>query len=127
MNKLIALIGLSASLSFGAFQSFAFNSSTIDRVEVLSEETTTFIVNGTEACKLIIEDLIKNIPGVSSASWDVVTKRITITFDASLVERDRFYVTLAEAGYDNDGLSAKQAKYDALSTECKYQRIAEED
>lgn len=90
-------------------------------------ETITFKVNGQAACKNQIETLITGIDGVSSAVWDATTHKITIVYDSAVVKKDRFYVTLAEGGYDNEQLHAKKNNYDALSAECKYVREPEKD
>lgn len=90
-------------------------------------ETTSFKVNGTAACEAQIETLITSLDGVTSATWDATTKIITIIFDNETIKKDRFYVTLAEGGYDNQELHAKKAHYDELPAACKYVREAEKD
>lgn len=90
-------------------------------------ETTSFSVNGTTACEAQIETLITSLDGVTSATWDATTKIITIVFDNETIKKDRFYVALAEGGYDNQELHAKKANYEALPATCKYVREAEKD
>lgn len=90
-------------------------------------ETITFKVNGTAACEAQIESIITSIDGVTSAQWDVTTKMITIVFDNETIKKDRFYVALAEGGYDNQELHAKKNNYEELPAACKYTREPEND
>ena len=94
---------------------------------VKADETITFKVNGNAACKTQIEALVTGVQGVTSAVWDATAQKITIVFNSTTVNKDKFYVVLAEGGYDNEELHAKTSKYDALSAECKYTREAEKD
>ncbi len=115
MKNLISILGLSIFLFSFSFTSMA------------SVETITFKVNGTAACEAQIENLITSVVGVSSASWDATSQIITITFETETVRKDRFYIVLAEGGYDNQELHAKKANYDALPAACKYVRNPEND
>lgn len=89
-----------------------------------ASETTTFFVNGNTSCEEQIELVITNIDGVTSASWDATSKMITIVFENQTIQKDRFFVALAESGYDNQELQAKKYNYDKLSEACKYVRVA---
>lgn len=115
MKNLISILVFALCL-FGF--SFASNASV---------ETISFKVSGTAACEAQIESIITNVVGVSSASWDATTQIITITFETETVRKDRFFVVLAEGGYDNQELHAKKANYDALPAACKYVRNPEND
>jgi hypothetical protein len=92
-----------------------------------ADETITFKVNGTAACELQIETLITSIDGVVSAEWDATTQIMTVVFNAETIKKDRFYIVLAEGGYDNQGLHAKKGNYEALAEACKYTREIEKD
>lgn len=92
-----------------------------------TSETITFKVNGTAACEAQIELIITSIDGVTSAQWDAATKMITIVFDNETIKKDRFYVALAEGGYDNQELHAKKNHYEELPAACKYTREPEND
>lgn len=117
MKKTTKNFAVIAFLGLFGFMSFAFAPS----------ETISFKVNGTAACEANIEALITGLDGVSSASWDASSKIITIVYDSQTIKKDRFYVALAEGGYDNQELHAKKGNYDALSEACKYIREAEND
>lgn len=66
-----------------------------------ANETITFKVNGKAACKTQIEALVMSVQGVKSAVWNATTKKITIVFNSTVLDRDGFYVILAEGGYDS--------------------------
>jgi copper chaperone CopZ len=87
----------------------------------------TFKVSGTAACKTQIETLIVTKHGVTSAVWDAETQLMTVIYDGELLTRHEFFMALAEAGFDNQGLRSKDRVYEALSEECKYTRSAEID
>jgi copper chaperone CopZ len=111
---------IKTSLLIAVFGMFSFTASAVS-------ETITFSVNGTVACEAQIETIITSLDGVTSVSWDATTKIITIVFDNETIKKDRFYVALAEGGYDNQELHAKKAHYDELPAACKYVREVEKD
>lgn len=111
---------IKTSLLIAVLGMFSFTASAVS-------ETITFKVNGTVACEAQIETIISSLDGVTSATWDATTKIITIVFDNETIKKDRFYVALAEGGYDNQELHAKKAHYDELPAACKYVREAEKD
>lgn len=126
MKKTVLTIFTSLVLgtTFSNVELFKANSSQIEQV---TNETISFSVNGNAACKSQIETIITSIDGVVSATWNASTKIITIEFNTELVRKDRFFLELAEGGYDNQELRAKNAKYDLLSADCKYNREPEKE
>ena len=115
MKNFISYLGLTLCLTV-----FGFNSNA-------TSETVSFKVNGTAACEAQIETLITSLEGVTSATWDATTKIITIVFENETIKKDRFFVALAQGGYDNQELHAKKGNYDALPAACKYTREVEND
>jgi copper chaperone CopZ len=89
--------------------------------------TDTFKVYGNEVCKADIEELIVTIHGVTSVEWNPETKLMKVVYDEQLVTRHQFFMILAEAGYDNQGLRAKDKFYEVLSEACKYVRASIEE
>ena len=87
----------------------------------------SFKVNGTAACKTNIESTVSGQVGVLSAVWNATTKMITLKFISTKIQLSELYAKIAEAGYDNAELRAKQGMYDALPGECKYTRDAESE
>lgn len=89
--------------------------------------TTVFKVQGNEACKESIENILMSLTGVETCSWSSESKQLTVTYNPEEIKLNMLYVYLAEAGYDSEHLQAKQRNYDALSDECKYERLKAQD
>jgi hypothetical protein len=93
-----------------------------NRLSTSDTVTVSFSVSGTGACKSNIESAVTATSGVISASWDSLAKNITVTFIYPTVHKHTLYVALANAGYDNAELRAKDAVYATLPQACQYQR-----
>lgn len=88
----------------------------------MHDETTTFKVYGNcGMCKKRIEGALKK-PGIKSASWDVDSKMITVTFDPHSMNANDVQKIVAEAGHDTEKVKASDKTYDALMGCCKYER-----
>ena len=84
--------------------------------------TATFRVNGNPPCKANIEATVTAKAGVLSAEWDATSKDLTVTYVEATIPLRGIHSALAMAGYDTSLLRAKQYAYDALPTDCIYQR-----
>ena len=84
--------------------------------------TVTFMVNGNASCKSSIEGSVTANTGVISASWNSGAQTITVSYLSAKVKLSDLYSLLADAGYDNAELRAKDAVYAALPTGCQYTR-----
>ena len=73
-------------------------------------------------CKTRIENAVGRIDGVSSASWDVRSKKLTLSFDASKTTLEAIGKALADVGHDNDFQRADDAVYNNMHGCCKYRR-----
>ena len=71
-------------------------------------------------CKRRIETAALSVAGVSSASWELRTRKLTLAFDASQTDLDAIGKVIAEAGHDNDRQKADDAVYNNLHGCCKY-------
>ena len=89
--------------------------------------TVSFSVNGNAACKSSIEGALTVNAGVLSATWDAAAKSITVVYLTSKVKKSDLYTFLANAGYDNAELRAKDAVYAALPTSCQYTRTPDNE
>ena len=84
--------------------------------------TSTFKVWGNcGMCKKNIEAAATK-SGASSASWDVKSKNLTVTYDASVSTLQQVQKSIADAGYDNDGVTASEDAYNKLHACCQYDR-----
>ena len=84
--------------------------------------TKTFQVSGNcGMCKKTIESAATTA-GASSVSWDNKSKMLTVSFDAASTSILKIQTSIADAGYDNEGVKASDAAYDKLHACCQYDR-----
>jgi membrane fusion protein, copper/silver efflux system len=85
-------------------------------------ENATFGVSGLcEMCKDRIETAAKSVKGVSSAVWNLNTKKIQLEFN-STVNLDDIHKAIAGAGHDTEKLKADDEIYAGLPDCCKYRK-----
>jgi len=72
-----------------------------------------------ESCKARIEKAAK-VDGVSKATWDAKTKKLTLTYDPAKVKTDTVLKALAAVGHDTDKFKATDKAYNSLPGCCKY-------
>ena len=85
--------------------------------------TTTFKVYGVcGMCKRTIEGALNSEKGINSASWNVSSKMVTVTYDEKAISVDDMKAKIAAVGYDSDTHRAKDEVYDNLHACCKYER-----
>jgi copper chaperone CopZ len=86
------------------------------------QKTETFKVWGKcDMCKTRIEKAVKT-EGVSSASWDIKTSMLTVTFDPGKTSDDVLAKKLAAAGHDTEKYRATDEAYSKLPGCCHYAR-----
>ena len=85
--------------------------------------TTTFKVYGVcGMCKRTIEGALNSVKGITSASWDVSSKMVTVAYDEKAISVDDMKAKIAAVGYDSDTHRAKDEVYNNLHACCKYER-----
>jgi periplasmic mercuric ion binding protein len=72
-----------------------------------------------ESCKARIEKAAK-VDGVSKATWDAKTKKLTLTYDPAKVKTDAVLKAIAAVGHDTDKFKATDKAYNSLPGCCKY-------
>ncbi len=86
-------------------------------------ESEKFIVSGNcDMCKERIEKAAKSVGGVKSATWDVNSKKIHVTFDAMKTNLNTIQKTIAKAGHDNEIYKADDKIYESLPACCHYRK-----
>jgi len=112
------------TIIFSAFFLLAFAGLfTSATAAVTHYETTTFKVSGNcEMCKKTIESALKKNGAIQSASWDVATKILTVTYNPHSISVDQIHQLVADAGYDTDKVKASDTAYKALPGCCQYKR-----
>ncbi|MFN8359862.1 MAG: cation transporter [Candidatus Kapaibacterium sp.] len=73
------------------------------------------------SCKKTIEKAV-NQPNLVSANWNKSTKIIAVTFDSTQTSVAQIQKKIAEAGYDNEGVTASDDAYSNLHSCCQYDR-----
>jgi Cu(I)/Ag(I) efflux system membrane fusion protein len=87
------------------------------------EVTKTFGVSGLcELCKERIEKAAKSVSGVTSANWDVNTKKIKVEFKSQTTSMDAIQRAIAKVGHDTDKYKADDKTYNSLPECCKYRK-----
>ncbi|RYY47386.1 MAG: hypothetical protein EOO06_12620, partial [Chitinophagaceae bacterium] len=76
-------------------------------------------------CKQRIQKSLK-IKGVQSASWDVDSKMVTVTYAPSIVSEDQLQETVASVGHDTEKRKAKDEVYKALPECCHYREMVDD-
>jgi len=85
-------------------------------------KTETFKVSGEcGMCKSRIEKIARE-EGATSASWDLKTKMITVSFDPTKTSVDALSKKIASVGHDTEKYKADDKVYEALPDCCHYER-----
>ena len=91
--------------------------------QTATKKKTSFKVYGKcGMCKSTIEKSVVGKAGIYSASWDLKTKRMTVTYNPEKTSVSKIKQKIADAGYDKESHRAKKATYDKLHGCCKYER-----
>lgn len=87
-------------------------------------KTESFKVSGEcGMCKKKIEKAAKEA-GATSATWNVNTKLLTVSYNVSSTSVAAIQQKVADAGYDNAGVKASEDSYNKLDKCCQYEREA---
>lgn len=70
-------------------------------------------------CKTTIEKALYKLEGVRKANLDIITKKVKVKYDASLVDEATIRQAISAAGYDADEIPARPKAYEALPACCK--------
>lgn len=90
----------------------------------LSVRHTAFGVSGKcEMCKTRIEEAAQSVKGVSSAVWDVKSKKINIEYNDKLTNPGSIQKSIAMVGHDTEKVKADVKTYNALPDCCKYRKL----
>ncbi|MCK9398465.1 MAG: efflux RND transporter periplasmic adaptor subunit [Bacteroidales bacterium] len=73
-----------------------------------------------DMCKERIEKAAKSVQGVSSADWDVKTKKIHVEYDNALADLNTIHMAIAQAGHDTEKFKASDEVYNNLPECCLY-------
>jgi len=99
------------------------NNTKASNTPYLSAQNSTFGVSGNcDLCKERIEKAAKSVNGVSSAVWDVKTKKIQVEFNATRTNPDAIQKAIAKVGHDTEKFKATNEAYNKLPECCLYRK-----
>ncbi|MCX6236147.1 MAG: efflux RND transporter periplasmic adaptor subunit [Bacteroidia bacterium] len=75
-----------------------------------------------DLCKERIEKAAKSVKGVSSAVWDINTKKIQVEFNPKETNPDTIQKAIAKAGHDTEKFKASDEVYRQLPECCLYRK-----
>lgn len=75
-----------------------------------------------EMCRDRIEKTALSVPGVTSAVWDVNSKKLSFDYKRNLTDPDKVAKAVADAGHDNEKFKARDEVYNALPECCLYRK-----
>ena len=75
-----------------------------------------------ELCKERIEKAAKSVSGVSSATWEVATKKIKVEFNPMVTNSDAVQKAIAKVGHDTEKFKAPDEVYKQLPECCLYRK-----
>ena len=111
MNKIIIFLGLLiiSNITKASFQI------------INVKDTTVFIkvFGNCGQCKDRIEAAVK-VKGVDAAFWDEDTKILSVYYNPTIVNLDKFHELVAKAGHDTELKKASDNVYNKLPACCKY-------
>lgn len=101
----------------------ASNASPSGNAKSQTLQHATFGVSGNcEQCKERIETAAKSVSGVSSATWEVATKKIKIEFNTMATNPDAIQKAIAKVGHDTEKFKAPDEVYKQLPECCLYRK-----
>lgn len=72
-----------------------------------------------EMCKERIEEVALGLPGVTTATWDLGTKHLTVKMDTAKTNLQSLHTSLAKAGHGTAQVDADAAADEALPPCCR--------
>jgi len=94
----------------------------ISAQEVTYTKSNFKVWGNCDMCKSKIEKAAKQVDGVKSAKWNVVSQKMFVKFNEKETSIDEIQATIAGTGYDTEKHKAKDEDYNNLHHCCKYDR-----
>jgi len=96
-------------------------------LQLSAQETSlqkkTFKVWGNcDMCKSTIEKAAKSVDGVSSAKWNVSSKKMMVKFDSDRTSLEDIQNAIVSSGYDLETQKSSEEAYNNLHKCCQYDR-----
>ena len=103
--------------------SVSHNLKTMNELKNKNVEVTFFVAGNCGMCKARIEEASLAINGVRTANWDVNSKILSVSFDASKTTKTNIEKHVAKVGHDTKEIKSDDATYNDLPACCKYDRV----
>ena len=87
------------------------------------KKETVKVLGNCDMCRSRIEKAAK-AAGASSATWDVDTKILLVSYNPAKATLDKIEKAVSTAGYDTEHTKASDAGYSKLPQCCQYERKA---
>ncbi len=95
----------------------------VEKTETIDLASNKIYVNGKcGMCKARIEKAASDVYGVATASWNVETNMLLVTYDDKQTSISSIEKAAAAAGHDTKTVKSDDATYDALPACCHYKR-----
>ena len=89
-------------------------------VEAKTQKVTIDVNGKCEMCKTRIEKTASAVPGVTSAKWNLKTKKLILIYDDAKTDVKKVEEALAAVGHDTQDVKASDEAYNKLHACCKY-------
>jgi mercuric ion binding protein len=86
---------------------------------IVGTDANFYVRGNCGMCKERIETAIKNKDGIIKSSWDVETKKLTVTYDSTKINEYKIHQLVANAGHETKIVVSPQSVYDSLPECCK--------
>ena len=98
---------------------------------VLSEKSVVvsqqvFVAGKCGMCKARIENTALQIPGITTAVWNMDNRQLKVSYDKSQTTIDAVQQKMAAVGHDTKNHLADQEDYEGLPACCHYERLEQE-
>jgi membrane fusion protein, copper/silver efflux system len=96
------------------------NNSPVAKLNSSTIQLTMFVVSGNcEMCKDRIEQAAKSVKGVSTAVWNVASKKMNVEYNSALTSVGTIQKAVAKAGHDTGKYKAEDKTYNSLPECCR--------
>jgi copper chaperone CopZ len=122
MKKVILSVAILFAVGFTSCKND--NKQKEETTEISKEITTNEISFGVRGncgmCKNTIEKAVKEVEGISEATWNKDKKMIEVSFDSSKTDEMAIHKVIAASGYDTEKVAGNEEAYKNLPECCKY-------
>lgn len=123
MKKVILSIAVIATMSLTSCKNDSKQkekTTTAVTAEIATTDISFGVRGNCGMCKTTIEEAVKEVKGISKATWNKDKKKIAISFDATKTDAMTIHKAIATTGYDTEKMAGNEEAYENLPGCCKY-------